>query len=595
MNVNMNNMMMGNNMNNMMMGYNMNNPMMGNNMNNQMMVNNNMNNMMMNNNMNSPMMGYNMNNMMMNNNINNMANNMNNMAMANNANMGNNMMMGNNMNNMVMTNNPNNFGNNMMGNNMTMGNNMMMGDNMMMKNNMNNNIMINGPMMGNNMGRDSTNINIMDNNMLNNQLLEPNIQMISPYDTNNFFEFRQKMNSVFQISFPNFIEMNPKDVQKKKIWEKDFLELYSRFNGIKKGQKRENEITIFINYYDFGRKELFVNKELKVEYLISDILHEMGWNFGKIIYKRYSNNQTTKFIIENPIRSISKCIFELDDLSFQLEYNGKNLIESFEKKLSEIGLTEGKVINVLFTKELTNEPTEKINIEFKKSNGFNTVIIINKNATLKDAIKKYAMITGINFDSIGNSIVMHHNKNEIKKADYCKTLGEFEINNFSKIMVNDPYGIIGGGMMVDFVDVSTGKIKKLDFSENAPNWRGVNKGLNIFGICTNPKCEVFKKEVVYPTFFKEKLIFVLNDELPHIRCPICFKIFDPKTCGFWKCEYQFVGKRIKEGELMYFDSKTKETNEDDFEYFDIFENGEARWFELTIYVLPKQDMKYQSN
>ena len=86
----------------------------------------------------------------------------------------------------------------------------------------------------------------------------------------------------------------------------------------------------------------------------------MGWRFGEMRYERYQKNQTTKFIIENPIRSIPKYIFEAYDLSFQLEYNGKNLIESFEKKLSEIGLTEGKVINVLLTKDLINEPMKKL-------------------------------------------------------------------------------------------------------------------------------------------------------------------------------------------------------------------------------------------
>ena len=71
-------------------------------------------------------------------------------------------------------------------------------------------------------------------------------------------------------------------------------------------------------------------------------------------------------------------------MPFQLEYNGKNLIKYFEKKLSEIGLKEGKVINVLFTKDLTNESTTKINILFKQSGSEENNIIININATLKD-------------------------------------------------------------------------------------------------------------------------------------------------------------------------------------------------------------------
>ena len=138
---------------------------------------------------------------------------------------------------------------------------------------------------------------------------------------------------------------------------------------------------------------------------------------------------------------------------------------------------------------------------------------------------------------------------------------------------------------MDFVDASSGKIKLFEFNSKAPRWRMVKKGLNIFGICNNSKCKAWKKEVVYPTDLKDNgLIFVLDEEMLHIKCPICSKIIKPKTCGFWKCEYQFVGKKIEEGELKDYDSKTKETNENDFEYFDHFENGETQWIGLTIYL-----------
>ena len=90
------------------------------------------------------------------------------------------------------------------------------------------------------------------------------------------------------------------------------------------------------------------------------------------------------------------------------------------------------------------------------------------------------------------------------------------------------------------------------------------------------------------------LIFNLNDNLVNIICPICEKIIKPKTCGFYKCEYQFKGKKIEEGEVKYYDSKTKETNEGNFEYYDPLENGEVQWLELIIYVLPKQEIKYQA-
>ena len=58
--------------------------------------------------------------------------------------------------------------------------------------------------------------------------------------------------------------------------------------------------------------------------------------------------------------------------------------------------------------------------------------------------------------------------------------------------------MVGGGIGVfDFVDVKIEKTKKLEFNKNAPEWRKVTKGLNIFGICENSECKAYKEEVVH--------------------------------------------------------------------------------------------------
>ena len=61
-----------------------------------------------------------------------------------------------------------------------------------------------------------------------------------------------------------------------------------------------------------------------------------------------------------------------------------------------------------------------------------------------------------------------------------------------------------------------------------------------------------------------------------------------------KCEYQFVGTKIEDGEEKEYDSKTKETKGDEFEYFNPYEKGKVRWTSLNIFVLPKQRIKYKS-
>jgi len=79
----------------------------------------------------------------------------------------------------------------------------------------------------------------------------------------------------------------------------------------------------------------------------------------------------------------------------------------------------------------------------------------------------------------------------------------------------------------------------------------------------------------------------------NIKCPMCDKIIIPKTCGFWKCEYQFIGDKIEEGDLKHVDTKCKETKDDNFEYYNPYENKSAIWTNLNIYVIEKQDMKYK--
>ena len=150
----------------------------------------------------------------------------------------------------------------------------------------------------------------------------------------------------------------------------------------------------------------------------------------------------------------------------------------------------------------------------------------------------------------------------------------------------------GGGIPLDFVDVEKGLIQNLSFSHSAPQWRSVSHGLNIFGICKNSKCQAFNKEVIYKVGITHEK-FNLQENVIDIKCPMCDKIIIPKICGFWKCEYQFIGDKIEEGDLKHVDTKCKETKDDNFEYYNPYENKSAIWTNLNIYVIEKQDMKYK--
>ena len=193
--------------------------------------------------------------------------------------------------------------------------------------------------------------------------------------------------------------------------------------------------------------------------------------------------------------------------------------------------------------------------------------------------------------------------NSQKLSEYSsESVGKFFEGSMSTVHVVNKEGIDGGGgprPPFDFVDVTSNKIKlkKVTYARDPSKLhRKVKKGLNIFGICQNKKCGAKGKEVIYTTDLrKEGLCFNINEEREKIICPICKTKFKKKTCGFWLCEYQFMGfyYDYEKGENIKYNSEPHETTEQNFEYFDPDENGSREWDELIVFVLPRQKIKYK--
>ncbi len=131
---------------------------------------------------------------------------------------------------------------------------------------------------------------------------------------------------------------------------------------------------------------------------------------------------------------------------------------------------------------------------------------------------------------------------------------------------------------------------------HAPEWRNISEGLNIFGICSNKKCKAFQKEIIVKAFKdkgplpEEGIIFNMLDNASNIRCPICNKMINPKSLGFYNCEYQIIGKKIENEEEISFDSKTNSARKN-ISYFELNKRGDIKWTELKIYVLPINEIK----
>ena len=305
-----------------------------------------------------------------------------------------------------------------------------------------------------------------------------------------------------------------------------------------------------------------------------------------IVYKRTQTEQTTEHIVNFPKR-YKKDNGTLSKRIIFLEYKNKNLNCLPKKTGYEIGLKDGEEILLKLNEKYYNQ---LISLPFDRMIHFN----------LHGDPFSFPTFIGESSEECKKRLSFLFDNRILYEGMSCPNIfSESTIKDNS--LLNVPNNIIylgyvcgSGGPPIVFSDVSKEKTKELKFSESAPPWRKVKEGLNIFGICENDECKAHKKEVVYiPKDNNEEHKLNLNDNIDQIICPICQTIIKVKTCGFWKCEYQFIGKKIEKGRLIDYNSMPKETKNDKFEYFDPSDNGNILWKELIIYVIPKQKIKYK--
>lgn len=171
-----------------------------------------------------------------------------------------------------------------------------------------------------------------------------------------------------------------------------------------------------------------------------------------------------------------------------------------------------------------------------------------------------------------NDLYFSYNNEDLINCDKkIKDLNN-KILYFKNISKEKVYG--GTNINIELSDIANQKIVELKSNNEAPDWRLIRDGLNIFGICLNPKCKAKKKEVIYipedmHINYNKYYKFYLNEKITEIKCPICKKIFKPETFGFKNCEYQIVGKKIDHelGTPDNYDSNPKETKNNNLEYY----------------------------
>ena len=166
--------------------------------------------------------------------------------------------------------------------------------------------------------------------------------------------------------------------------------------------------------------------------------------------------------------------------------------------------------------------------------------------------------------------------------DPKKKLGEVNIDNFPRfnITVYKKNDLIGGGFSLNFTDLSKQIYEEHYFSDKAPSYRVICKGINIYGICKLDKCKAYNKEVIDP--LKKKKEFDLINEKDCLKCPECKALISPKTVGFHLCEYKIKGTKFENGKGIPFEFNGKADNKDSVQYYNPDKNGTTIIVELKI-------------
>jgi len=112
----------------------------------------------------------------------------------------------------------------------------------------------------------------------------------------------------------------------------------------------KNDSKIYMNYYDIVKCEVYIDLSLPTEEIISNIFGQLFYpNFVKKVHKRIEKNQTTEYIISNPISEINeeRSLFKYCDFLY---------FELGENKLSKLSkIKEGDELYLKLSEDIFNE------------------------------------------------------------------------------------------------------------------------------------------------------------------------------------------------------------------------------------------------
>ncbi|KAH7823771.1 putative polyubiquitin [Monocercomonoides exilis] len=163
----------------------------------------------------------------------------------------------------------------------------------------------------------------------------------------------------------------------------------------------------------------------------------------------------------------------------------------------------------------------------------------------------------------------------------CHVLEDFGIGPESTVHLLPTSRGGMSGPALSFVDVTkTDALVERSFSNTAPPWRVVGRGISIEGICENEGCPAFKKQVICRWRMKT---FDLHGSKPF--CPCCLKQIVPLKPGFYDCRWRISSVK-EDGTVTHM--PWKEAEDKKYTTYDEKEAGTAKFLLLQVEALPSE-------
>jgi len=133
---------------------------------------------------------------------------------------------------------------------------------------------------------------------------------------------------------------------------------------------------------------------------------------------------------------------------------------------------------------------------------------------------------------------------------------------------------------IKFLDITQkAKVQILRWSDDGPEERRTDAGLNLQGKCCNKNCEAFGKWAINKGVTTYDHVYDEHEN----KCPLCFRYVNVESCAFNNCRYGYSGIKPEKGLPPQKVISQKEIEGGDhYKFFDPEIVGNAIWTTLKI-------------